>query len=74
MMNRNNNNDCRVYVGNLPSDIRERDLEDIFYKYGRIAEIDLKTRRGNGPPFAFVEFEDTRLVLVRRISYLVGKS
>ena len=61
-MNRSNNNDCRIYVGNLPSDIRERDLEEIFYKYGHIADIDLKNRRGAGPPFAFVEFEDPRLV------------
>lgn len=58
-MNRSNNNDCRVYVGNLPQDIREKDLENIFYKYGHIAEVDLKNRRG-GPPFAFVEFEDPR--------------
>jgi len=24
-------------------DIRERDVEDLFYKYGRIRDIDLKT-------------------------------
>ena len=35
----------RMYtaVGNLPMDIRERDVEDLFYKYGRIRDIDLKT-------------------------------
>ncbi|KAM6986285.1 serine/arginine-rich splicing factor 1B-like [Aplochiton taeniatus] len=53
------NNDCRIYVGNLPPDIRTKDVEDVFYKYGAIRDIDLKNRRG-GPPFAFVEFEDTR--------------
>lgn len=58
-MNRSNNNDCRVYVGNLPPEVREKDLENLFYKYGHIADIDLKNRRG-GPPFAFVEFEDSR--------------
>ena len=52
------NNDCKVYVGNLPADIRARDLEDIFYKYGKIVDVDLHDRRG--PPFAFVEFEDAR--------------
>ena len=52
------NNDCKVYVGNLPADIRARDLEDIFYKYGKIVDVDLHDRRG--PPFAFVEFEDPR--------------
>jgi arginine/serine-rich splicing factor 1/9 len=35
-----------------------QDVEDLFHKYGSIAFIDLKNRRG--PPFAFVEFEDPR--------------
>lgn len=52
-------NDCRIYVGNLPPDIRSKDIEDLFYKFGAIRDIDLKNRRG-GPPFAFVEFEDPR--------------
>jgi arginine/serine-rich splicing factor 1/9 len=49
----------RVYVGNLPPDIRSKDIEDLFYKYGKIVFIDLKNRKG--PPFAFIEFEDARL-------------
>ena len=53
--------DSRVYVGNLPPDIRTRDIEDLFYKFGKIAFIDLKNRRG--PPFAFVEFEEPRYVV-----------
>uniref|UniRef100_A0A3B4TGR6 Serine and arginine rich splicing factor 1 n=1 Tax=Seriola dumerili TaxID=41447 RepID=A0A3B4TGR6_SERDU len=52
-------NDCRIYVGYLPPDIRTKDVEDVFYKYGIIRDIDLKNRRG-GPPFAFVDFEDSR--------------
>ncbi|RWS03355.1 hypothetical protein B4U79_08406 [Dinothrombium tinctorium] len=52
------NNECRIYVGNLPPDIRTKDIEDLFYKFGKITFIDLKNRRG--PPFAFVEFEDPR--------------
>lgn len=48
----------RIFVGNLPPDVRTRDLEQLFYKFGRIVFIDLKTRRG--PPFAFVEFQDYR--------------
>jgi arginine/serine-rich splicing factor 1/9 len=51
-------NETRIYVGNLPPDIRTKDIEDLFYKYGKIAFIDMKNRRG--PPFAFVEFEDPR--------------
>lgn len=54
------NNECRIYVGNLPPDIRTKDIEDLFYKFGKIVFIDLKNRRG--PPFAFVEFEDSRWV------------
>lgn len=45
-------------MGNLPPDVRERDIEDLFYKYGKISQINLKD--GRGPPFAFVEFEDPR--------------
>lgn len=52
------NNEGRIYVGNLPPDIRSKDIEDLFYKFGKISFIDLKNRRG--PPFAFVEFEDPR--------------
>ncbi|EKX52221.1 hypothetical protein GUITHDRAFT_41825, partial [Guillardia theta CCMP2712] len=48
-----------IYVGNLPLDIRTRDIEDLFYKYGRIRDIEVKTP--NRPPaFAFVSFEDYR--------------
>ncbi|XP_053208734.1 serine/arginine-rich splicing factor 1B-like isoform X2 [Panonychus citri] len=57
-MSHRSNNECRIYVGNLPPDIRTKDIEDLFYKYGKITFIDLKNRRG--PPFAFVEFEDSR--------------
>ena len=44
----------RIYVGNLPRDVRERELDDLFYKFGRISEITIKG------PFAFISFEDSR--------------
>ncbi|KAK6014519.1 hypothetical protein OSTOST_20096, partial [Ostertagia ostertagi] len=50
--------ETRVYVGNLPPDCREKDLEDIFAKYGKVRFIDIKG--GRGPAFAFVEFDDAR--------------
>ncbi|XP_025259501.1 serine/arginine-rich splicing factor 9 isoform X2 [Theropithecus gelada] len=56
---RSGEGDGRIYVGNLPTDVREKDLEDLFYKYGRIREIELKNRHGL-VPFAFVRFEDPR--------------
>lgn len=34
--------DTRVFVGNLPMDVREREVEDLFFKYGRIRSVDLK--------------------------------
>ncbi|XP_051147306.1 serine/arginine-rich splicing factor SR34A-like [Andrographis paniculata] len=48
-----------IYVGNLPGDIREREVEDLFYKYGRIVGVDLKIP-SKPPGYAFVEFEDPR--------------
>jgi arginine/serine-rich splicing factor 1/9 len=47
---------ARIYVGNLPLDIRSKDIEDLFYKYGRIRDIDLKNL-ARPPAFAFVSFE-----------------
>jgi arginine/serine-rich splicing factor 4/5/6 len=44
----------RVYLGNLPSRVRERDLDKFLKGYGRVREIMLK----NG--YGFVEFDDYR--------------
>eukprot|EP00921_Rhytidocystis_pertsovi_P009346 GHVQ01015039.1.p1 GENE.GHVQ01015039.1~~GHVQ01015039.1.p1 ORF type:complete len:266 (+),score=45.03 GHVQ01015039.1:145-942(+) len=50
-----------IYVGNLSDSVREEELDDIFYKYGRILDIDIKRgRSGNGKAYAFLEFESTR--------------
>ncbi|ESW16947.1 hypothetical protein PHAVU_007G197400 [Phaseolus vulgaris] len=48
-----------IYVGNLPGDIRLREVEDLFYKLGPIVDIDLKIPP-RPPGYAFVEFEDAR--------------
>ncbi|KZV43119.1 hypothetical protein F511_04511 [Dorcoceras hygrometricum] len=48
-----------IYVGNLPADIRESEVEDIFYKYGRILDIELKIPP-RPPCYCFVEFENSR--------------
>ena len=42
----------------MPPDVRTKDLEDLFEKYGKINYVDLKNRKG--PPFAFIEFDDAR--------------
>lgn len=62
-MNRSNNNECRLYVGNLPERVDSRDLEDLFHKYGSIVGVELKLPKGRGTPYAFVEFDDSRLVI-----------
>lgn len=49
----------KIYVGNLPPDVKEADIEDIFYKFGKITNVNLKCPTGQ-PPFAFVEFDDNR--------------
>jgi len=44
----------RVYIGNIPANARERDLEKFFKGYGRLREVVVK----NG--YGFVEFEEHR--------------
>ncbi|GAB4829903.1 Serine/arginine-rich-splicing factor sr34 [Ancistrocladus abbreviatus] len=48
-----------LYVGNLPGDIRQKEVEDLFHKYGPITHIDLKIPP-RPPGYAFVEFEEAR--------------
>ena len=50
--------EVKVYVGNLPTDVRERELEDLFHKYGRIRDVSVKA--GPAGTFAFVTFDDHR--------------
>lgn len=57
-----NKSKTSIYVGNLTDDIREEELDDMFYKYGRIRDIDIKRgRSGNGKAYAFIEFESIRV-------------
>ena len=70
-MSRANNSDSRIYIGNLPDDVRPREVEDIFSKYGKIVNVDIKLGRGGrGPAFAFMEFEDPRYVALYYIFFL----
>ena len=50
-------NSKKLFVANLNSKVKERDLEDVFESYGKIAEIKILERRD---VYAFVEFEDFR--------------
>lgn len=44
---------------NLPDDIREREIEDLFSKYGKVLSVDMKAPV-RPPAFAFIEYGDPR--------------
>ncbi|CAH0475419.1 unnamed protein product [Peronospora belbahrii] len=48
---------ARVFVGNLPEDVHERDLSDKFDRYGRITCVRIKIPT-RPPPFAFITYEN----------------
>lgn len=37
---------ARIYVGNLPLDVRERELEDLFHKVGARRSLGIRTGGG----------------------------
>lgn len=49
----------KLYIGNLSMNATQRDLEDMFDKFGPIRKIDVKIPQ-RPPAFGFVEFEDRR--------------
>lgn len=54
---RDSGTDCKVYVGDLPRDAQEKELERAFSYYGPLKSVWVAR---NPPGFAFVEFEDPR--------------
>ena len=50
---------ARIFCGNLPMDVRTSEVDDLFYKFGRIRKIDVKFP-SRPPAYAFIEFEDKR--------------
>ena len=53
-----------LFVGNLPHGCTEKDLSDLFSNFGRVLEVRINQRGGDGkagyqvPNFAFIVFED----------------
>lgn len=43
----------KLYIGNLPSDVQRRELENVFRHYGRIYNIELISSEFK-PAFAFI--------------------
>ena len=42
MTPRDGSSNTRLYVGRVADAVRERDLEDLFAKYGRVRSVDMK--------------------------------
>jgi len=49
-----------IYVGNLPYNVGETDLQEIFSQFGEVSKVDLITDKfsGQSKGFGFVEMED----------------
>lgn len=56
---RDRDNSSRIYVGNLPVGVDQREVEAEFSNFGRLLRCDIK-RTTSGNPFAFIEFHDPR--------------
>ena len=57
MSRRDGSLDCKIYVGDLPKDAEEKELERAFNYYGPLKSVWV-ARNPSG--FGFVEFEDPR--------------
>lgn len=49
-----------IYVGNLPFEVSDEDVQDVFKEYGAVKSVYLPTDRESGRPrgFGFVEMTD----------------
>ncbi len=57
----------RLYVGNLPRDITKREIDDLFYKFGKLDEISVRSNEDSA--FAFLTYLDDRDAEVIYIKY-----
>lgn len=56
-MSRRGPSENKVYVGDIPRDASEKDLERAFSYYGPLRSVWVAR---NPPGFAFIEFDDSR--------------
>ena len=45
-----------LFIGNLPADVKDKELADLFKKFGHIIDIEIKANTHYGPAFAFMQF------------------
>ncbi len=66
---------AKLYVGNLPPQMTEEQLQTIFSEAGHVASAKIITDRQTGQPrgFAFVEME-TKMEVQKAISMLNGRN
>ncbi|RKO90959.1 hypothetical protein BDK51DRAFT_28604 [Blyttiomyces helicus] len=53
-------NGAALFIGRLPADVRSRDLEDVFFKFGRILRCDIKRGQADSRPLVVL---GTRVVV-----------
>uniref|UniRef100_A0A1I7TVR2 RRM domain-containing protein n=1 Tax=Caenorhabditis tropicalis TaxID=1561998 RepID=A0A1I7TVR2_9PELO len=46
-----------LFVGNMPSDVKEREIRAVFEAYGKVEEVDIKTPINTDAAYAFVMFQ-----------------
>ena len=51
---------AKIYVGNLPYNVTEDEIRDLFSQYGNVVSVSIITDRETGQPrgFGFVEMEE----------------
>ncbi|CCD62180.1 RRM domain-containing protein [Caenorhabditis elegans] len=46
-----------LFVGNMPSDVKEREIRHVFEEHGKVEEVDIKTPINTDAAYAFVMFQ-----------------
>ncbi len=50
--------ECRVFVGQISAGVDEREIREVFEKYGEVLGVDYLTKGGGAASYAFVQYKD----------------